>query len=406
MPNPGEDTTLEVPTIDQFDTPEKRQALLNMSDEDIANKILDNKPILENSPAPVAQNGQQTAQPTLQNQSVSSIAPDADIFELDTGNEKHRINFKNRKEVEEYLKKSYSTQQDLAGRFGLANQKLAQYNDLERRFQEAQRALEEMRQVKPTAQQAAQPVAASESGATAIPTFEELNQENFLPTIENIIKSRVDERVRIVEEKNAQLEQKFGSLTGDLNANKQQVVIERHMNNLFNEAEKFQNDKLSGGLLTTQRPLREINELANNNPDNWQLMVSPGDVEAFNHLKEMLKLYVPVDKQGYFDVTKRTLPSMKAAWGAYAYQNGLNNENVAAANAAGQQSVVQTIQKVMNQPPTIPNNTSLQQSLGQMTIEEAQAIMDMPIYRIKQDSKLEAKYNEAQVLINSLETQQ
>jgi hypothetical protein len=260
--------------------------------------------------------------------------------------------------------------------------------------------------VKPTAQQAAQPVAASESGATAIPTFEELNQENFLPTIENIIKSRVDERVRIVEEKNAQLEQKFGSLTGDLNANKQQVVIERHMNNLFNEAEKFQNDKLSGGLLTTQRPLHEINELANNNPDNWQLMVSPRDVEAFNHLKEMLKLYVPVDEQGYFDVTKRTLPSMKAAWGAYAYQNGLNNENVAAANAAGQQSVVQTIQKVMNQPPTIPNNTSLQQSLGQMTIEEAQAIMDMPIYRIKQDPKLEAKYNEAQVLINSLETQQ
>jgi hypothetical protein len=180
--------------------------------------------------------------------------------------------------------------------------------------------------------------------------------------------------------------------------------------NVFSEVEKLQNDKSTGGLLKTQWPVSKINEVINQNPEQAPLLLPKGDYDKAmlifgNEDKPgLLHLFCGRSEDGGVDIGKRTIPDIRAAFAAFSVMGNLQRPDIANAQVKGQQDVLDAINRVTNQPPTLPNNLSGQESLEGMTTEEAAQLMLMDVREAKKDPKTYAKWQKAQEFIDKLPT--
>ena len=104
---------------------------------------------------------------------------------------------------------------------------------------------------------------------------------------------------------------------------------------------------------------------------------------------------------GSLDITSRTIPDIKAAFAAFSVMRNINRQDVAQAHIAGQKKVLEVLERATNQPPTLPNNVSSEHGTQDMTLERAQALMNLDTRNIPKDSDLAKEWQKAQDFIFS-----
>jgi hypothetical protein len=262
--------------------------------------------------------------------------------------------------------------------------------------------IEELRRGQQQVQQGQQPTAVSQQTASALNLddkfFDDLTVDNFKDKFAGLIKNvastldtKYSTQMNQVLEKNKQLEEQLGKISGDITYKEGLLNFEAHRNRLFSEVEQLQNDPITAGVLKTQWPISKINEVLMENPEQAALILPAGDYEKAGHIMEVLKLYCQTDNAGDVDVSQRRLKSIRAAFAAYNTDAQLNSQDIAAAHTAGQRQVMETMARVANQPPTLPNTMSTTTGLNDMTIDEATQLINTPIDEVKKWEKKSPK---------------
>jgi hypothetical protein len=365
-----------------------------------------------------------TPPPTVIANEKTTPAPTAYEYEIDVGDGR-KYQFKNKDEFVQSFRNAQQAIAELNGKWGKANQQLARTKQLEDQYNQSQRMIEELRRGQVQISQGQAPTAISQQTADASGLndnwFEDLTVDNFKDKIKDlatVIEHQVDNRYSKqfaeLAEKNKHLEEQFGKIYGDITYKEGLVNFEAHRNKLFTEVQQLQNDPMTNGMLKTQWSLDKINEVLTQNPGVAadgvtplaSLMIPPGDYEKAGHIMEILKYYCPTDADGEPVVSERKMKSIRAAYAAYNVDANLNSQDIASAHVAGQNSALEAMARVANQPPTLPNTTTQTTGLSEMTVEQATELINtdpMTVQKWQTSApKKYRRYMKAQELISQL----
>jgi hypothetical protein len=424
----GDDTRTEGIDIDLSNaTQEQLKKITETSDEDLQAQFDNKEPIIGGEKTPVVEKeGEEPPAPAPK--AVKKTKQDGIV--VDMGDGRPAYNFKDMDELKQSFVNAQKLVADVTGKFGNAKQQLARMKDLEDKFGQAQRQIEELRQGKAQVAAGQQPTAISEKTVQAAANLgfdvSTLTAENFAEksaewaaAIKAETAKELDERsAKLFEEKYApqlkkieDLEKKFGEISGNLADKEAKVSFEMNLGRVFSEVKKLQEDKSTGGLLKTQWPLEKINEvLLTHTPEEAMVVLPPGDFEKakliFGETKAtgeqepgLLHIFCGKAGDGSLDITSRTIPDINAAFAAFSVMRKLSRPDIAAAHKQGQENVLDALKKVTNKPPTLPNNLSSSATLDGMTLERAQALMDLNPNTIPKDSELYKEWQKAQEFI-------
>jgi hypothetical protein len=402
MPEPM-GNTVTLPDIEKAST-EDLQKILETPDDELAAQLADpSKQVIP------PKEGEQKPTPT----------PQAAGLEVDLGDGK-KISFKDQDEL---LKQFVNLRKGIDGvtaKHSQATQELLRLKPLEGEVMNLKKQLQELQKGGAQAAAGQQPTAVSpatvKEAASLGVNLSDITPENFQEKIDAFLdaklqkrnadfETKLSEQLKVVEDRNKALEEKFGKIEGEMTYREQSAVYEKHLTNLMTEISQLQ--AKVPDVLKTQWPVQDINNLISaEGADIARLKLPPGDFEKWEIIESLLaEAYCPVDAQGNIDITQRKLKNINSAWAAFTTDHPeLAPTDVARARQEGAASVVETIQRVASQPPTLPNNLSTQVGNSGMTMEEATKLIQTPTSEVQRWKRSKdpryQKWNEAQEFIS------
>ena len=415
----GDETqTLTVPDLEKA-SQEDLQDILSKSDEELADQLMNPGA----TPPPADKTGEQ--------QPASSTAATPTGIEIDLGNGK-KINFKDQSELLERFAVVTKSHESLVGKYGQTLDQLRRLSPLEGEVNKLKTQLQELQKGGTQVAAGQQPTAITPATVKAAAKLgidlTDVSPENFnekvnafgeaiegkITALETGLEQKISERVKVIEDRNKALEEKFGKIEGDLSYQQQLTVYDRHLNNLLGEISGLQ--AKVGDVIKTQWPVADINKLISDSTEKYgdagvdiaKAKLPPGDFEKWEIIESLLSEdYCPVDAQGNIDITQRKLKNINAAWAAFITDHPeLAPTDVARAQAAGAKQVVETIKTVASQPPRIPNNMATQTGATGMTQEVAEKLIQTPAAELNKWKKTKdpryQQYLAAQEFISNL----
>jgi hypothetical protein len=384
-----QDTEIQVPSIEQFDTPEKIRNLLETPDDQLLEQLTNPKDPEYNSELEKEVPGASVKKEVTPTKKTGTAQP----VVLDLGDGK-TIQFDNVDSLKNNFISLRKGLDEINAKYGRTNQELLRVKGLEGQYADLQRQFEELKRGQTQAANGQKPTVSKETIQKAEELgvdLSDLTPENFLSKMTDFrkavaleakaeLRKEYEPVIQEMRDKNQKLEERFGKIEGDMTHREQESVFQRHYTNLMSEVTKLQ-EKV-GAPLKTQWSVDQINDaIVKYGPDQAKLVLPPGDFDKWVIIEDMLKeTYCPTDAQGNLDITQRKLKNIDMAFAAYSTMHPeLAGTDLATAHTNGQTQVLDAIERVAGQPPKLPNNLAGQQDVDKMTAEEAERYINTPV---------------------------